>query len=297
MRLVAALLAVSLLAGCSGDPSSHWVAPSSPTPSAGTTQQPKLAAVELPAPLAAPTGSVSVSQQEVTYSRDGRTLRTVIWLPDRPAKAPAVVFSHGLNGAPEHFATLLRQWASAGFVVIAPAYPNTTRGAKLDVYDVLNQPADASYVLGQVLAGPLGRRIDADRLAAAGHSAGAITTVGLFAGDRDKRLRAGIVMAGSGLGVGLAFSGTPAAMLFVHGTADPLVSYASGKAAYDAVPWSKAMLTIPGGNHNDPYLSPGSASFQTVATATLAFLRLELYGDEAARRSLEPTSDLDSQLS
>ncbi|GGM81631.1 alpha/beta hydrolase family protein [Dactylosporangium sucinum] len=292
MRLVAALLAVSLLAGCTGEPSSHWV-DSSPT---ATATAPKLAAVQLPAPLAEPTGSVSVTQQEVTYSRAGRTLRTVIWLPDRPAKAPAVLFSHGLNGAPEHFASLLRQWASAGFVVIAPAYPNTTKGAKLDAYDVLNQPADASYVLRQVLAGPLGKRIDAHRLAAAGHSAGAITTVGLFAVDRDPRLRAGIVLAGSGLGVGLDFSGTPAAMLFVHGTADPLVSYASGKAAYDAVPWSKAMLTVPGGDHNNPYLTPGSASYQTVATSTLAFLRLELYGDQAARQSLEPTVDLDSHL-
>ncbi|GAA0719028.1 alpha/beta hydrolase family protein [Dactylosporangium roseum] len=295
-RLLAVIaLASLLLGGCSvGDAPSRQAIPS-PTPAVSTLQ--KLAAVAPPPPLALPSGTVSASSQQVTYSRGGRTLRTVIWTPDGMSKAPAVLFSHGLNGSPEAFAPLLRTWAAAGFVVIAPAYPNTTRGtAKLDVYDVLNQPADASYVLGQVLSGPLGKRIDTGRIAAAGHSAGAITTVGLFTTGRDPRLRAGIIMAGSGLGVGTAFSGTPAALFFIHGNADPLVSYASGKAAYDAVPWSKAMLTIEGGNHGDPYLTQGSASYQTVTSSTLAFLRLELYGDQAARQTLEPTSDLDSHL-
>lgn len=181
--------------------------------------------------------------------------------------------------------------------MIAPAYPNTTRGTpRLDVYDVLNQPADASFVLSQVLAGPLSKRIAADRIAAAGHSAGAITTVGLFTAGRDARLHAGIILAGSGLGVGTAFAGTPASLLFVHGDADPLVSYASGKATYDVVPWSKAMLTVPGGNHNDPYLRPGTPAFNEVRSLTLAFLRLELYGDPAARQQLPHDASFDDRL-
>jgi len=297
MRLVAvavAALAAVLLAGCGSSPApAHWVAPSVTSSASAATV---LKAVDLPPPLALPR-TTSVSSQQVTYTREGRTLRTVIWTPDGLGKAPAVLFSHGLNGAPEDFAPLLKGWAAAGFVVIAPAYPNTTRNApKLDVYDVLNQPADAAYVLGQVLAGPLGKRIDAGRLAAAGHSAGAITTVGLFTAGRDARLRAGVILAGSGLGVGTAFSGTPAALFFVHGTADPLVSYASGKATFDAVPWAKAMLTIPGGDHNAPYLRPDSASFKKTASSTLQFLRLELYGNQAARQAFSSAADLDSRL-
>ncbi|GAA3286672.1 hypothetical protein GCM10020218_049050 [Dactylosporangium vinaceum] len=214
-----------------------------------------------------------------------------MWTPDRAGRYPAVLFSHGLNGSPEAFAPLLKSWAGAGFVVIAPAYPNTTRGAaKFDVYDVLNQPADAGFVLSQVLAGPLGKRIDADRLAAAGHSAGAITTVGLFTAARDARLRAGVILAGSGLGVGTAFSGTPAALFFVHGDADQLVPYASGRSTYDLVPWSKAMLTIPGGDHNAPFERPAATG------AVLKFLRLELYGDAAARSAFTPTAQLDAHL-
>lgn len=293
---IAGLAAIAaLVGGCSARPSpARWV---TPTASPAATALPKLAAVQLPPPLALPHSALAVSSQQVTYTREGRTLRTVIWTPDRPGRYPAVLFSHGLNGTPEEFAPLLKGWAQAGFVVIAPAYPNTTRGASdFDVYDVLNQPADASYVLGQVLAGAPGKRIDTNRLAAAGHSAGAITTVGLFTAARDPRLRAGVILAGSGLGVGTAFSGTPAALFFVHGDADPLVSYASGKATYDLVPWAKAMLTLPGGNHNDPYLRPGDPEYQTVAKSTLQFLRLELYGDADARTSLAPSTDLDSHL-
>jgi fermentation-respiration switch protein FrsA (DUF1100 family) len=283
------------LAGCTGQPApARWVTPS---PSPVATVAPRIAQVPpLPA-LPVPRTALEVSRQEVTYRREGRVLRTVIWMPDTQARVPAVVFSHGLNGTPELFAPLLTAWAAAGFAVIAPAYPNTTRSApRLDIYDVLNQPADASFVLSQVLAGPLGRRIDGDRLAAAGHSAGAITTVGLFTVGRDARLHAGIVLAGSGLGVGTAFSGTPASLLFVHGDADPMVSYASGKATYDVVPWSKAMLTVPGGNHNDPYLRPGVASYTEVRSLTVAFLRLELYGDASARQQLPHGPSFDDRL-
>jgi fermentation-respiration switch protein FrsA (DUF1100 family) len=296
-RTATAAIALSALlaGGCSASPAP--ARPGTPSASPAATTTPRLAGVDLPPPLAPPSGTLSVSSQQVTYNREGRSLRTVVWAPERSGRYPAVLFSHGLNGAPEQFGALLKGWAAAGFVVIAPTYPHTTRGAAdFDVYDVLNQPADASFVLGQVLAGPIGKRVDAGRLAAAGHSAGAITTVGLFTTGRDARLRAGIVLAGSGLGVGTAFSGTPAALLFVHGDADSLVSYASGKATYDLVPWAKAMLTIPGGNHNDPYLRPGTAGFQTVARSTLQFLRLELYGDQAARAALAPSGDLDSHL-
>ncbi|GAA1521534.1 alpha/beta hydrolase [Dactylosporangium maewongense] len=301
-RLVVALLTAGLaglatpgLAGCTGQPApAKWVTPS---PSPAATVAPQLAHVTPLPPLPVPRAALDVSRQEVTYSREGRVLRTVIWMPSSTTRVPAVIFSHGLNGTPEAFAPLLTAWASAGFAVIAPAYPNTTRSApRLDVYDVLNQPADASFVLSQVLAGPLGKRIDNTRLAAAGHSAGAITTVGLFTASRDARLHAGIVLAGSGLGVGTAFTGTPASLLFVHGDADPLVSYASGRATYELVPWSKAMLTVPGGNHNDPYLRPDVTSYAEVRSVTLAFLRLELYGDPMARRQLPQGPSFDDRL-
>jgi fermentation-respiration switch protein FrsA (DUF1100 family) len=200
------------------------------------------------------------------------------------------VFSHGLGGRPADYEPLLTRWAAAGFVVAAPAYPFTSRGAaRQSVLDVLNQPADASYVLTEVLA--LDRRagdrlrghLDTGRVAAAGHSAGGITTVGLFAGARDRRLAAGIVLAGNSLGVGTRFTGPAVPLLFVHGRRDEVVSYASGKALYDAVPWPKAMLSVRNGRH---VLFDGDDSFPVVADSTTDFLRWSLYGDAGAKRRL-----------
>ncbi|MEK8109465.1 chlorophyllase [Micromonospora sp. M12] len=196
--------------------------------------------------------------------RDGRALPTTLWYPatgeaggsaKRSATAaqgrfPVVMFSHGLGGRPDDYATLLTRWAAAGFVVAAPTFPHLP-GADNNVLDVLNQPADVSYALDRVLAldgragDALRGRLDGERVAAAGHSAGAVTTIGLFTASRDKRLDAGVVFAGTALGVGTAFAGEAAPQLFVHGELDEVIEYAAGKAAYDKVPWPKAMLSLP----------------------------------------------------
>lgn len=206
---------------------------------------------------------------------------------------PVVVFSHGLTGHPVAYTELITRWAAAGFVVAAPAYPHTSFGVvQFDVLDVVNQPADASSVLTAVLAldaaagDPLRGRLDTSHVAAAGHSAGGITTVGLFTGARDARLSAGIILAGNGLGVGTGYTGAAASLLFVHGDADNVVSYSSGRAAYQSVPWAKAFLTLHRGGHSGPYLYRGDRAFDAVAGTTTEFLRWTLYGDPAAKRRL-----------
>ncbi|MBQ1013674.1 chlorophyllase, partial [Micromonospora sp. M51] len=202
-----------------------------------------------------------------------------------------VMFSHGLGGRPDDYATLLTRWAAAGFVVAAPAFPHTSRGADNNVLDVLNQPADVSYALDQVLAldgkagDALRGRLDGERVAAAGHSAGGVTTIGLFTASRDERLDAGVVFAGTALGVGTAFAGAAAPQLFVHGELDEVVEYAAGKAAYDKVPWPKAMLSLPKGDHGRALLSDG-ATLRVVSDTSVEFLRWSLYGDPDAKKRI-----------
>jgi fermentation-respiration switch protein FrsA (DUF1100 family) len=237
-----------------------------------------------------------------------RPLRVPVWYPDAArGRFPLVLFSHGLGGEPEDYRELLVRWAAAGFVVAAPAYPRTSgQASRADVLDVLNQPSDASYVITAVLAldggrGPLRGRVDPARVGAAGHSAGGVTTIGLFTGGRDERLAAGVVLAGNALGVGTAFAGEAAPMLFVHGGRDGVVPYSSGRTAYDAVPWPKAFLTLPDGDHGGGLLGGGDRGFQAVVRTTLDFLRWSLYGDAAARRRLDrPAGDgvatLDNRL-
>src|SRR5262249_19731480 len=160
-----------------------------------------------------------------------------------------------------------------------PAYPYTNRNsAKVDINDVINQPADASFALTSTLAldtqdgDPLRGHLDTNRVAAAGHSAGGVTTVGLFSAYRDTRLRAGIVLAGNAIGVGAAFTGPTAPLLFVHGDRDALVPFSTGLNAYDRVSWPKCFVTLSGEGHVDPYLRADYPAFGYVRQATIEFL-------------------------
>ncbi|SBT46988.1 alpha/beta hydrolase family protein [Micromonospora auratinigra] len=297
--LVTAALLTAGLAGCSGGaaPAGRAVPGLSPQPS---TPAPRVPAGH------APTESFAVGVRRLDLNRDGdRPLPVTIWYPARGAaggtpqrsapaatgRFPVVMFSHGLGGRPEDYQLLLSRWAAAGFVVAAPRFPHTGAGGDGNPLDVLNQPADVSYALTRVLAldtkagDPLRGRLDAERVAAAGHSAGGVTTIGLFTAGRDERLDAGIVFAGTALGVGTGFAGAAAPQLFVHGEADEVVSYASGRAVYDAVPWPKAMLSLPKGDHGRALLGDGRA-LRVVADTTVEFLRWTLYGDAAAKRRL-----------
>ncbi|PWU51842.1 chlorophyllase [Micromonospora globispora] len=296
--IAAALLSVGL-AGCSGAPAP--AVRSAPTaPPKATTPAPRVPAGH------APTEAFAVGVRQLKLNRDGdRPLPVTVWYPARgeadgtpersvaaaTGRFPVVMFSHGLGARPEDYQLLLSRWASAGFVVAAPKFPHTGQGGDGNVLDVLNQPADVSYALTQVLAldtkagDPLRGRLDTERVAAAGHSAGGVTTIGLFTAGRDERLDAGIVFAGTGLGVGTAFAGAAAPQLFVHGEADEVVDYAAGKAVYDAVPWPKAMLSLPKGDHGRALLTDGKA-LRVVSDTTVEFLRWTLYGDAAAKKRL-----------
>ncbi len=308
--LIVVLGAAGALAACGGGTGQTASAPtpatSTPAVSSApsvtttaTTKPPRRSAVTdsrtlvtvTPSPGVAPVTTFAVTQRQVKFRHGGdRPLPTTIWAPaaSAPGPFPLILFSHGLTAAPADYAQILKTWAAAGFVVAAPAYPHTSRGvADVQPLDVVNQPGDASSVITQVLAlngktgDPLHARIDATRIAAAGHSAGGITTIGLFTADRDDRLKAGLVLAGEQLIPG-SWDGSPAPMLFVHGKQDKTVPYASGLAAFDSVPWSRTMLTITSGGHVNT-----ASDIGPVLTTTTDFLRWSLYGDPAAKARLK----------
>lgn len=258
---VPALVALGVLGACSGEPAAPAAAPAPPAPAVSAPAPASSAPAGATAPTtvpprAAPAGQFTVEQRTYRFSRGAdRPLPTTVWYPsDAAGPFPLVVFSHGLKSEPAAYATVLRAWARAGFVVAAPAYPHTSYRIKdFDPVDVLNQPADASEVITRMLAlnasdRALRGRIDGSRIGAAGHSAGGVTTIGMFSGVRDERLDAGIVLSGRRV-LPTPFTGPAAPMLFVHGKRDRTVSYADGLAAYRAVPWPRAMMTVTEGGH------------------------------------------------
>ena len=233
-----------------------------------------------------PTAPVSAAEaggtRELDLNRDGdRPLPTTVWLPSADGPSPLIYFSHGLTSQPDDYAALITAWAAAGFAVAAPKYPHTWyRAAEFDADDVVSQPADAQFVITEVLKALPGR-IDPDRIAAAGHSAGAITTVGLFSGSRDERLKAGLMIAGRQMARPVPFAGTPAPLLFVQGKRDETVTYEQAYGAYNEVPWPKGFLEIPAGGHLPHRDQPA-----VVAATTTDFWLWTLKGDEAAKARL-----------
>jgi dienelactone hydrolase len=155
--------------------------------------------------------------------------------PDKSAGPfPLIVFAHGLGGTPQGYINVLTAWASEGFVVAAPLFPlsNANVPGGPDAGDVVNQPEDMSYAIDAVLhdsalpSGTLSGLVDPKEIGAAGHSNGAVTTLGLVANTccYDSRVKAAIVMAGTTEGFPPGhydFSKAPP-LLLVHGTADPV---------------------------------------------------------------------------
>lgn len=275
--LVAFVLTVT--GACSTDSPAPVVPPPSSAP----------ASVPAPVIATAPARDFPVGTLKLSFSHGkDRPLPTTVWYPaDGDGPFPLILFSHGLTSEPSAYRSLLFEWARAGFVVAAPAYPFTSYGVEeTDPVDIINQPGDATEVITRMLAlndkpgGKLTGRIDPSRIAAAGHSAGGITTVGLFSGNRDDRLVAGIVLSGR-LGLPVPFSGEPAPILFVHGKLDRTVPFAEGLAAFDAVPWPKAMMSVTRGGH-----VAITKDFDPVLRTTTDFLRYTLYGDTAAKKRL-----------
>ncbi|WP_412737280.1 hypothetical protein [Krasilnikovia sp. MM14-A1259] len=213
--------------------------------------------------------------------------------PARPGAAPAagrfplVLFSHGLSGTPERYAPLAATWAATGFVVAVPAYPHTCAGApRFRRSDIVHQPADAEYVIQQIRRlerrrdDPLYGRIDRDRVAAVGHSAGGYTTTGLFTAGHPRWLRSGVVIAGwQAPG---SFAGPAATMLFLQGESDHVVPLALGRAAFDAVPWPKSYVLLPRAHHAG-YMLPGRYGWAQMNAIVTDFLHRTLGGDQGAR--------------
>jgi dienelactone hydrolase len=233
------------------------------------TGMPVVADATGPAPVATTTmtfvdTSRPTPQWEGMPAQPSRTLVTTIWYPAHgPGSGatsngpfPLIVFAHGLGGSPQDYRGLLSTWAAAGYVVAAPLFPlssSQTPGGP-DGGDIGNQPGDMSFVVDEVLkasaasAGPLSGLVDPNEIAAAGHSNGAITTLGLVANSccRDTRVKAAVVMAGTTEGLGRGRYELPEAppLFVVQDVHDGLVPYADAVAVYNQARGPKALLAL-----------------------------------------------------
>jgi dienelactone hydrolase len=189
---------------------------------------------------------------------------------------------------------VLKAWASAGYVVAAPDYPlsnaNTPGGVDfgIGVGDTKNQPADASFVINQVIKDKqLGEIVDPKRIGAAGHSLGGITTYGVAysACCRDKRLKAAVPMSGFGgvvEPVDQYFRNGATPLLAVHGDRDETVPISNDTNTFARAHPPKFFLTFLGAGHVQPFLGGTTTAATVLKESTIDFFNRYLKGDKAA---------------
>ena len=122
------------------------------------------------------------------------------WPNAASAQVPLVVFSHGIGGSRRGYSYLGQHWASNGIASLHLQHVGSDRslwfgspfglvGRLQDAAqerEAIERPRDLRFALDQLMASPLGERIDRKHIVAAGHSYGANTTL-LAAGARIER--------------------------------------------------------------------------------------------------------------
>jgi predicted dienelactone hydrolase len=175
---------------------------------------------------------------------------------------PVVLFSHGFAGFPEQSADLVVHLASWGFVVVAPDHVERSLSGLLgtaaqgvsrrDDTDVLSAALDAAVADAKVGGSPLAGILDLDRVAVAGHSAGAYAAY--REATADPRIKAFVAYA-LGTGQPDAQGKVPEVPvpkvpgLVMLGTADGIIPAATTRKVYDAMTGPKAKVEIDGAGH------------------------------------------------
>jgi pimeloyl-ACP methyl ester carboxylesterase len=135
-----------------------------------------------------------------TDSTRNRRVPAKLYLPAKEARAksmPLILFSHGIGGSREGYSYLGGYFAAHGYASLHVQHVGSDRqiwfGNPLGLVGRLSEAAqegealsrvqDMKFALDKVLSGQEGALIDASRIAAAGHSYGANTTM-LLAGAR-----------------------------------------------------------------------------------------------------------------
>lgn len=282
----------------------------------------------------APVAVVSVRSIRLPSPERGEDLQVRISAPVSGDRLPVVLFSHGFGASMYAYEPLADFWAAHGFVVIRPTYLDARRLGLAE--DDPRRPsiwqirvADAKRVIDHLdelvrqvpgLAG----RVDATRLAAAGHSFGGQTT-SMLLGARmvasgggedmsDPRVKAGILLASGGKGgedlspigrqitpyLDSAFTNMVTPTLIVAGDADRSPLTVRGPDwfydPYYLSPGRKALVTLIGGEHMLGGISGYDVTETTdenadrvafIQKVTLAYLRQQLLKDDSVWSAVE----------
>lgn len=226
-----------------------------------------------------------------------RTLPLVVIRPATGGPYPLVVYSHGLGSAGTERNDTLERWASAGYVVVAPTFPLSSRSR--DASDLRNQPTDVAFVTDQIRAASvveaddLHGAVQPDCVALVGHSLGGGTTMAAAYDTCCTRIAPRAIVDIAGVLVADTAGGRldamdPLPVLLVHGTADATVSYSQTEQKAALLHGPSWWLTFPGGAHSDMFVPPRS---EVLDASVVSFLDAQLRGDDTALQALPEVVD------
>jgi dienelactone hydrolase len=167
---------------------------------------------------------------------------------------PGVIFSHGTGSFRVASLSTMTQWASRGFVVVAPDHPglyltdvlacvssgisqNLSRDVDAVIDGMTNKSGDFAF---------LGSSVDMTRIGLSGHSAGA-QAAAQFGNKPNVQIDMPLADYGGQPVTGSMIK----SVLVVSGMSDSVVAYSSDVAAYGASPSPKRLVGITGGDHID----------------------------------------------
>jgi predicted dienelactone hydrolase len=243
-------------------------------------------------------------------SGPARELPTAVWYPTktsagRPLGAsqfPLLVFSQGFDLSVSDYDDLITTWASAGYVVAAPTYPDTDpTSPQLNESDIVNHPADLRAVISTVLGladqpGSVFDEVDPEEVGVVGHSDGGDVSLAVADNSayRDPLVKAVAVLSGAELASfgGSYFDGPAVPLLAVQGSADTINPPACSVQLYDQAPPPKYYLDLLGAEHEPPYIDPGTPAEEVVAQVTTEFFDAVLAGEPGALAEMERAANV-----
>ncbi len=239
------------------------------------------------------TGGVARTDFTFAHSLHGRcrVLATQVRVPTAlgTGPRPLILAIHGVDGSPDSLAPLLDTWTNAGYDVVAPTFPKTKKDAtgRAQRSEVVDQAADARFVLDEVLDRARALGIDPHQVGVAGMSLGGMTVYGLISHTccQDGRITAAVVMAGvhdnfpSG-----RYVHQDVPVFLIQGDAD--VGYHHSRAAYAHLAPPKWFVTLHGERHSPPFEVPRGSIATVVDQTTTMFWRRYLSHDSSAAAKL-----------
>jgi len=226
---------------------------------------------------------------------------------------PMIVFAHGYDVTPDTYTPLLDAWVRAGFVVVAPYFPDESASAVAAQHgantenDLLNEPADLTFVTRSILQSSVNQTsrchvmdgmVDATELGLVGHSDGA-TAVALLAlahgndpqGVAYSDLRAGLnyravaILSGDeDAHLTYASESSDPSLLVIQSAADQCNPVRDGVKLYNNIDQTnKWFLELRTAHHLPPFDGVDAAAFRVVAATSTLFFQTSLDGVISAK--------------